>query len=418
MPGRQLAESAMLMPDKLKPGLIKLGDLGLPVPCMADRRLGERKNEFEPVTSTDGVPPLSLSEDADRIAPADSHFISLLTSRCRKMHDRKHQRDWQELEQLIKKAEKRRTLRKMSPEMLSRLDILYRRTSIQLARIKGKSRDLHLVNYLNSLVASAHSIIYIREKQSSVPGILLLFTEKFPGTVMKGWAYHAVSALFLISGFMVGYLAMKLDSTAAYALLPAGEFRQPGVAPEQLAEMLRYGRDMGHGGKFFFASFLLTHNIKVGLLSLATGILAGIIPVLLMFYNGIVLGAFSGIHHSAGIYLEYWAWILPHGITEICAIVLCGGAGIRIGHAVVAPGLTPRMEKIKEAGKDLVVLVSGTVVMLFTAAVIESFLRQSQISWKARIIFALSTALFWLAYFTYGGWLALRDRKIRKGSTA
>ena len=114
--------------------------------------------------------------------------------------------------------------------------------------------------------------------------------------------------------------------------------------PEQLLEVLRSGRTSGNGVKSFMASFLFTHNLHVGLISMGLGVLAAVPTVLLLLYNGMMLGAFVALHVQAGIELEMWAWILPHGITELSAITLCGGVGLMLGRAVVSPGLKTRAE--------------------------------------------------------------------------
>ncbi len=156
-----------------------------------------------------------------------------------------------------------------------------------------------------------------------------------------------------------------------------------------------------------FASFLFSHNLKVGLLAMAMGVLAAIPTALLMIYNGMILGVFVAIHQQAGIDAELWAWILPHGVTEIGAIVLCGGVGLMLGRAVVAPGLLTRTEALRQAGQQAGITALGVAGMLFAAAIIESYLRQSHLSTSARLSFAAGSALFWGLFLVHG---FLRER--------
>ena len=79
------------------------------------------------------------------------------------------------------------------------------------------------------------------------------------------------------------------------------------------------------------------------------GILAGIPAALLIVYNGMILGAFSALHHGKGIVAEYWAWILPHDITELLAITLFGGCGLRLGWTWIHPGWRTRGEALRRA---------------------------------------------------------------------
>lgn len=312
----------------------------------------------------------------------------------------KNRRDWQELERLVKRA--RRRIRKMTPEELSRLDALYRQTSVYLAQVATRTRDQALLQYLNDLCAAAHSVIYLPPRKPAVKRIVDFVLTGFPRAFSRTWRYHAWAGGLLLFGIFLGYLAVARDSSAAYSLLPAGETRQLGSTRQQLLDMLRHGRDYGGGMKFFFTSFLFSHNFKVGLLSLASGMLAGAPTVLLTVYNGMILGAFTAVHHEHSIYIEYWAWILPHGIAELTAIVICGGIGLQLGRAVVCPGLISRTESLLQAGKEAVRLITGVVLLLLFAAVVEGFLRQSDISSFWRFFFAGVALLFWSSYFATG----------------
>ncbi|NQT38917.1 MAG: stage II sporulation protein M [Planctomycetes bacterium] len=312
----------------------------------------------------------------------------------------RHKPDWDELEALVKKA--RRSIRSMAVEDLSRLDVLYRRTTVHLSQAATRTTDEKLIWYLNGLTAAAHALIYLPPRQSAWAGAGRFVAEGFPRLVARCWRFHAVSAALLLGGGLLAYLVSMQDASAAYALLPPGDVRQPGSTREQLLEVLRSGRETQGGEKFLFASFLFSHNLKVGLLAMTTGVLAAVPTTLLMVYNGMMLGAFAAIHHKAGIYAEFWAWILPHGITELTAIVLCGGMGLRLGQAVIAPGLQTRIESMKQAGIETAQTCLGVAAMLVLAALLESYLRQSHLATGPRLAIAAATAVFWALVFIYG----------------
>ena len=140
---------------------------------------------------------------------------------------------------------------------------------------------------------------------------------------------------------LFAYFAASHDTLTAYALSmspQAGDIRTPGATPEQLRNVLKHGREQEASTKFAFASFLFSHNLEVGIMSLCLGILAGVPTIFLLIYNGMILGSFTAMHHAAGIYADYWAWILPHAVSELSAIILCGGVGLMLGMAVLSPG--------------------------------------------------------------------------------
>jgi uncharacterized membrane protein SpoIIM required for sporulation len=322
----------------------------------------------------------------------------------------RYKKDWDELEDLVRRA--RGWWGSLSAEERERLDELYRRTTIHLARVTTRVEDEHLLDYLNNLTAAAHSIIYLPPRESIAHKTGSFVWQGFARVIARHWREHLISALLLIAGALIGYAAASSDPLLAHALWPSVDERQPGSTPEQLVSHLRYGREESGGAKFLFASFLFQHNLKVGILAMATGILAAVPTVVLMILNGMLLGVFVAIHHQAGIRAEMWAWILPHGITEIGAIILCGGIGLMLGKAVVRPGAMSRSESLLYAGREAALMCAGVAGMLVLAAAIESFIRQSHWSTEARLIFASATAVFWAAYVAHGFFLERRSRRV------
>lgn len=322
----------------------------------------------------------------------------------------RNKQDWEELESLLALAEKK--LRKLTAEEVIQLETLYRRVTVQLAQVATRTRDRSLYEYLNQLSSRAHAVIYLPPRRSMFAGMVEFITTGFPRAIARQWKPHLLSLLLLLGGVVLGYVASMNDRAAAYALLPRQEIRTPGATREQLIEVLRSGREEGQGYKFMFASFLFQHNFRVGLLAMAAGILAGVPTVFLMLYNGMMLGAFVAVHHMKSITWEMWAWLLPHGITELGAIVLCGGMGLALGHAVIRPRGLSRLERLQVVGQDVARTGLGIGVMLVAAAIIESYVRQSYWSTETRLIFASGTLVFWVIYITWGALAEKRSQEI------
>lgn len=317
----------------------------------------------------------------------------------------RNKQDWDQLHRLVEKA--RKSIRRMTYDELSELDVLYRRTTVHLSQVTTRTTDAKLARYLNDLTAAAHSVIYLPPRQPLWKGAVKFAVEGFARAIARTWRYHAVSAALLFGGALLAYFAAMNDPLAAYALQMHGDVRLPGSSAEQLEGVLRSGREQGSGQKFFFASFLFSNNLKVGMLAMGLGVLAAVPTILLLIYNGMILGAFAALHHKAGIYGEFWAWILPHGVTEIGAIILCGGIGLMLGQSVISPGLLSMTESLRRAGNEAARMCLGVAVMLTLAAIIESYLRQSHLSTGARFGFAAGTAVFWTLYILNG---FLRER--------
>ncbi|MEM1008040.1 MAG: stage II sporulation protein M, partial [Myxococcota bacterium] len=153
-----------------------------------------------------------------------------------------------------------------------------------------------------------------------------------------------------------------------------------------------------------FSSFLFVHNTRVGLTAFGLGFLLGIPTIFLMFYNGLVLGAFVYIYASKDLLLLMLGWLLPHGIPEILAILLCGTGGLMLGRAVLLPGRFERGESLRRAGMASSLLVFGAVVLLFYAAIVEGFFRQIVVDQKLRL------ALIVLNLLLLGLWIGVSER--------
>src|SRR5436305_128107 len=70
----------------------------------------------------------------------------------------------------------------------------------------------------------------------------------------------------------------------------------------------------------------------------AGGVLRGLVTLALLIGNGIMLGvaavAVARYHTS----LEFWGFVAPHGVIELPAIFVAGGAGFMLAYALVNPG--------------------------------------------------------------------------------
>jgi len=86
-----------------------------------------------------------------------------------------------------------------------------------------------------------------------------------------------------------------------------------------------------------------------------------------------------------------WSFVAPHGSLELPAIIISGGAGLRIGHAMLFPGALRWKDSIAQGGIEATRLVSGIIPMLVVAGCLEGF-------------FSGSHAPVWLK-FTVGGLL-------------
>lgn len=119
---------------------------------------------------------------------------------------------------------------------------------------------------------------------------------------------------------------------------------------------------------------IFLNNAFVSLLFLVLGLVLGIFPVLLIAFNGYVVGVIAHIAaQERGMAFIVLA-LLPHGIIELPMVFLSAGIGLRLGHQVF-DALIGRPTEIKKEFKEGVrFYFSWILPLLFLAAVIETFI--------------------------------------------
>jgi uncharacterized membrane protein SpoIIM required for sporulation len=304
---------------------------------------------------------------------------------------------WQALEALIATADKH-GLRTLGAEQLARLPHLYRATLSSLSVARSISLDRALTDYLESLVGRAYFVVY-GTRQHLRRQLSELFLWRLPSTIRAAKWHLLVAAVVMFTAAAWAFQLTWADMDSYYAF--AGDMAQgrtPASSTAELREGL-YHTESGSGGLATFAASLFSHNARIGILAFATGFVAGLPTLFLLFYNGLVLGAFAALFHARGLGVDLWAWMLPHGVTELLAVILCGAAGFQLAHGLVFPGARTRMDSLRERGRAAAVIVIGAVCMLFVAGLIEGVFRQTVTSVPIRFTVAGATAAWWIYYF-------------------
>jgi uncharacterized membrane protein SpoIIM required for sporulation len=153
---------------------------------------------------------------------------------------------------------------------------------------------------------------------------------------------------------------------------------------------------------------IFVNNATISLAAFALGITAGLGTLYLLFSNGLMLGAFLGVFAHHGRLADILGMVAPHGVLEIFAIIVSGGAGLMVGWAIIDPGDRPRGQALAEAAGKAVRLVAGVVAMLALAAAVEGFLSpQTTGLLQANEPRVMLGVVIWLAAMA---WLLAGDR--------
>ncbi|VAV98392.1 FIG00791727: hypothetical protein [hydrothermal vent metagenome] len=305
--------------------------------------------------------------------------------------------DWQRLEALIAKVEKTGPKTLNDAELIA-LPRLYRSTLSSLSMARAISLDRDLILYLEGLTTRAYFFVY---------GTRTNIWQRISGFFAKDWPL-AVQALGRET--WVSLLITCLTALSAYFLVVSSpewfaSFMPTGLTngrtPDASVEFLRDGLYDGkwQDGLSTFATSLFTHNARIGIFAFALGFAFGLPTLVLMAYNGFMLGAFAAVYVPKGLGFEMGGWLLIHGTTELFAIILAGAAGFHIGWHIAFPGKLTRLDAAAKAGRTAATVVIGVVIMLFLAGLIEGFGRQLIKSDIARYAIAGSMLSLWLLYF-------------------
>jgi uncharacterized membrane protein SpoIIM required for sporulation len=176
-------------------------------------------------------------------------------------------------------------------------------------------------------------------------------------------------------GAAFGWFVIYQDPSAKAVLMP---FPHLLVSPaERVKQEESVKHDRLEGKKASFSADLMTHNIRVTIFAMAAGISWGAGTLILLFYNGVLLGAVMADYVAGGQAAFLAGWLLPHGSIEIPAIVIGGQAGFVLASALIGwGGRETRAERFRAISHDLFALIGGAGVMLVWAGLIEAFVSQ------------------------------------------
>jgi uncharacterized membrane protein SpoIIM required for sporulation len=155
------------------------------------------------------------------------------------------------------------------------------------------------------------------------------------------------------------------------------------------------------GQKTSFSAYLMTHNTRVSIFTLALGMTWGVGTIISLFYNGVIMGSISVDYIHAGQTKFLLGWLLPHGVIEIPAILIAGQAGLVLAGALIGWGKrTPLTARLRAVSRDLATLIFGVAILLVWAGFVEAFFSQYHapvLPYEVKIAFGLvELGLLWM----------------------
>ncbi len=270
---------------------------------------------------------------------------------------------------------------------------MYRQLAADLATVREDPRNQRLAGYLNHLLGRTHNLIYLGRRARS-SGIWHFYRDRFPRIFRATLPYSAAAFALFLMGTFIGSLACLADPGFSRFFLG-----------DQMADTIARRRMWTHSIvtlQPLASSAIMTNNLTVCLTSFAVGFTV-VGTVYMMLTNGLLLGVIGAACWQAGMSGDLWSFVAPHGVLELPAIFIAGGAGLLIARGLLFPGLMSRSDALQHYGGQGVRLALGAIPLLVVAGLIEGFFSPSDLPAKVKFLVAAIVAVLFYLYLTWLG---------------
>jgi uncharacterized membrane protein SpoIIM required for sporulation len=300
---------------------------------------------------------------------------------------------WDRLEVIIKKAGNR-GVGALTHAELQELGLLYRQIAADLATVREDPLSQPWAVFLNQLLARAHNLIYMG-RPTRPRGILGFYRVDFPQVFRDTWIYTALAFLLFLAGALAGFFTCLADTS----------FQRFFLGPEMSDTIDR--REMWTHSvltlKPLASSAIMTNNLTVSFTMFAAGIIGGLGTVYLLAMNGVVIGVIGAACWQAGMSLQLWSFVAPHGALELPAVFIAGGGGLLLARGLLFPGELPRREALAFYGGQGVRLALGIIPLLLVAGTLEGFFSPSYLPVAAKFACSAAVGGLLILYLTQCG---------------
>lgn len=272
---------------------------------------------------------------------------------------------------------------------------VYRRLCQHLALARQRQYSPDIIDRLNSLALRGHHALYGARHRGG-QGWRRFVVSDFPRLVRAEKRLVLTAALLFYGPLVVLTVLLQYFPDFVHYLL----------SDRQLAHMrtmydptnLRIGMREADTSLAMFAHYIW-NNVKIGFQTFATGTAFGLGTLFFLMFNGVTLGAVAGYLTHIGFGTPFWSFVSGHAALELTAIVISGAAGLKLGMALIAPGLLTRKAALMAAARIAVRLMYGAALMFAAAAVVEAFWSPHTVIPPA-VKYAVG-GLMWIAVLVY-----------------
>lgn len=253
--------------------------------------------------------------------------------------------------------------------LLDNVPHAFRRLCHDLAVSRDREYSSVVQDRLRVLVLAAHQRIYGARKKEG--GAIFRFVlHGFPALVRKERRAVGVAALLFAAPLVIMLVALQFYPDAVYLLISPSSVNNFEDMYSPTAERLG-----AHAvsGEWRMWGYYIWNNVGLDFQCFAGGLAFGLGAVFFLLYNGLYIGAVAGHLTQIGYVSTFWSFVAGHSAFELTGAVLSGAAGLKLGHALIAPGLRTRRAALKENAMVAAKLMLGAATLTFLAAFIEAF---------------------------------------------
>ena len=268
---------------------------------------------------------------------------------------------------------------------------MYRQTAADLSAARENAANAQLAAYLNQLLGRAHNLVYAA-RPARRRSLVTFYARTFPHVFRETWPYTAAAAAVFAVGAAAGLLLSIAD--------PGFERFVLGGAMMDTIERREMWTHSIVSIKPLASSAIMTNNLSVAFAAFAAGALAGVGTIYMMLFNGLLIGVIGMACHRAGMSVALWSFVAAHGVLELPAIFIAGGAGLLLARGIVAPAVLSRRDALAESGAAAIRLLLGVFPLLVVAGLIEGFVSPTPIDPAVKFVIGGSLfALLGLYFF-------------------
>jgi uncharacterized membrane protein SpoIIM required for sporulation len=266
----------------------------------------------------------------------------------------------------------------------------YRRVCQHRSIAQRRGYSPIVLERLEQIVQRGHHVLY-RPAPPRWHRVVDFFAADFPRQVRRHRWYMLVSALLLFVPMIVMIVLLQYRPELVHTVFGPEQIRQFEAMYDPASPHQSLGRESGTNLQMF--GLYIWNNISIDFRTFASGLLGCVGAIFVLVFNGVYIGTVAGHLTEIGYGGPFWRFVCGHSAPELGSAVLSGGAGLRIGWALIAPGQLSRLRAVLDAARDGVQVIFGVFCLSVLAAFIEAY--WSSIMWMPSYVkFSFGGVLF------------------------